>query len=133
MPFIRMTIHGPTLTDVQVRTLQQGTIDLMVSVMHKPLSGIAVLVEGVPSGAWSIAGRPVPVAAHVEATVARGANTADEKARFIAEMWTLLRTTLGPSLSEATYIVIRETDTESYGRGGLTRAERDRRQLVETA
>jgi 4-oxalocrotonate tautomerase len=127
MPFIRITVLGPTLAAEQVRRMQQGTTDLMVAVMHKPVEGVAVLVEQVTHGGWSIAGLPVGIAAHVEATVAQGTNTADEKARFIAEMWTLLRSALGPELREETYIVVHEIDTKAYGRGGLTRAERDRR------
>lgn len=125
MPFVRITVFGPGLTPEQSQRLQSGTTDLMVSVMRKPIEGVATLVEAVGEGAWSIAGRPVGVAAHVEATVAEHANTSAEKARFVAEMWALLRSTLGPDLSEETYIAVR--DTNSYGRGGFTRAERDRR------
>ena len=127
MPFIRITVLGPTLAAEQVQRLQQGTTDLMVSVMRKPVEGVAALVEQVTDGAWSIAGRPMDVAAHVEATVAQGSNTPDEKAQFIATMWTLLRSALGSVLREETYIVVHEIDTGAYGRGGLTRAERDRR------
>lgn len=127
MPFIRISILGPRLAAEQIRRMQQDTTELMVSVMRKPVEGIAVLVEGVDQGRWSIAGPAVDVAAHVEATIALGTNTPDEKARFIAEMWTLLRSALGPELREETYIVINEVDTKAYGRGGLTRAERDRR------
>ena len=126
MPFIRITVHGPTLTAEQIQHMQQGTTDLMVSVMRKPVEGVAVLVEQVIQSAWSIAGRPIGVAAHVEATIAQGTNTPDEKAKFIAEMWTLLRSALGPELREETYIVCHEIDTKAYGRGGFTRAERDR-------
>jgi 4-oxalocrotonate tautomerase len=127
MPFIRITVLGPTLTSEQIRRIQQGTTDLMVAVMRKPVEGVAVLVEQVIQSAWSIAGRSMSVAAHVEATVAQNTNSPDEKARFIAEMWSLLRSALGSELREETYIVVHEIETKAYGRGGLTRAERDRR------
>ena len=130
MPFIRITVLGPTLTAEQIQRMQQGTTELMVSVMRKPVEGVAVLVEQVIQSAWSLAGRPTGVAAHVEATVAQGTNTADEKARFIAEMWTLLCSALGPELRQETYTVVHEIDSKAYGRGGLTRAERDRRQAA---
>ena len=55
---------------------------------------------------------------------------AEEKARFMAEMWTLLRATLGPNLREETYVVCHEVATDAYGRGGLTRAERDHRRAA---
>lgn len=58
---------------------------------------------------------------------AEDSNTAEEKARFIAEMWALLRSSLGTDMRETSYIVIRETKRDAYGAAGLTRAERDRR------
>ena len=86
MPFIRITILGPSVVPEQIRHLQQGTTELMVSVMRKPVVGIAVLVEQVTHGSWSIAGPPVGIAAHVEATIGQGTNTPNEKARFMAEI-----------------------------------------------
>jgi phenylpyruvate tautomerase PptA (4-oxalocrotonate tautomerase family) len=38
----------------------------------------------------------------------------------------LLRSVLGTELREETYITFHEFDHSSYGRGGLTRAERER-------
>jgi hypothetical protein len=43
------------------------------------------------------------------------------------EMWCLLRSELGPELREQTYIVFHEINRDAYGRGWLTRVERDRR------
>jgi 4-oxalocrotonate tautomerase len=126
MPFVRITLHGPVVAD-QIRRLQQGTTDLMTAVMRKPRAGTAVLVEQVERGGWSIAGDAVGVAAHVEAIVGAGTTTALERARFMAEMWALLRATLGPDLRKEAYIVCHEVATDAYGRGGLTRAERDHR------
>jgi 4-oxalocrotonate tautomerase len=131
VPFIRITILSPSLAPQQIRRLQQGTTELMVSAMRKPIEGTAVLVEQVTHGGWSIAGPSVGVAAHVEATIGQGTNTPNEKARFMAEMWTLLRSTLGLELREETYVVFHEVNTNAYGRGGLTRAERDRRRQAE--
>src|SRR5205085_7002104 len=111
MPFIRITIVGPTVEAEQIRHLQQGTTELMVSMMRKPIEGVAVLVEQVTHGGWTIAGSRVSVAAHVEATIALGSNTHDEKAQFMAAMWALLRSALGPDLREETYIVFHELDT----------------------
>jgi 4-oxalocrotonate tautomerase len=127
MPFIRISVLGPTLAPEQIRRLQQGTTDLMTSVMRKPLEGTAVLVEQINQGGWSIAGKPVQVAAQVESTIGLGTNTPEEKGRFMREMMQLLRSVLGAELREETYITFHEFDHSSYGRGGLTRAERERR------
>lgn len=127
MPFVRISILGPTLAPEQISRLQQGATDLMTSVMRKPLEGTSVLVEQINQGGWSIAGKPVTTAAHVEATIGSATNTADEKSRFMAEMMQLLRAVLGSELREETYITFHEFNHDSYGRGGLTRTERERR------
>ena len=129
MPFVRITVLAPTLTPAQLRLLEEGTTERIVAIMRKPIESTAVLVERV-SGGWSIAGRPVAVAAQVDITIGADTNTADEKARFMAEMWQLLWTALGPELREESYIVFHEIEPRSYGRGGLTRAERDRRRAA---
>jgi len=127
VPFVRIAVLGPTLAPQQIERLRRETTEMMMSIMRKARQGIAVVTEQLDHAAWSIAGAPVGLAAHVEAVIGAGTNTADEKARFMAAMMDLLRGVLGPELREETYIVIREFDTRDYGRGGLTRAERDRR------
>jgi phenylpyruvate tautomerase PptA (4-oxalocrotonate tautomerase family) len=80
-----------------------------------------------PSAAtWSIADNAVALAAHIEVVIGRGTNTAAEKTIFVTEMMQLLRDVLGPELPDETYVVVHEIDRESYGRGGVTRAARDR-------
>jgi 4-oxalocrotonate tautomerase len=127
LPFIRITVFGPAVAPAQISRLQQGTTDLMTSIMRKPLEGSSVLVEQINQDRWSFAGSPAHLAAHVEATIGLGTNTAEEKAQFMKDMMQLLRAVLGEELREETYIVIHEFDHGSYGRGGLTRAERERR------
>jgi 4-oxalocrotonate tautomerase len=127
MPFVRVTVLAPALAAEQIARLRHDTTRLMASIMRKPLEGISLLIEHVREGAWSIADVPVSVAAQVDALIGVGTNTPEEKARFMAAMMALLRSTLGPELREATYIALRELPHHSYGRGGLTRAERDGR------
>ena len=126
MPFVRITVLSPTLDAEQIGQLEQETKELMMSVMRKPIGGIAILVERVTAGSWSIAGNEVTTAAHVEATIGRGTNTAVEKARFMTDMMKILRTAFGPNLPDESYVILHEVDRESYGRGGMARAERDR-------
>jgi len=127
MPFIRITIFSPELSKQQIERLQSGTTALMAGGMRKPLAGIAILVEHVGRGGWRIGGKDVALAAEVDAIIGADSNTPEEKANFMAGMMALLRETLGPGLGEDTYIVLHELPRSSYGRGGLTRAERDRR------
>lgn len=124
MPFVRISIVAATLTPEQIRHVQQGTTDLMVSVMRKALAGVVVFVEHVTGGA-SIAGARADVAAHVDATIGRTTNTPDEKARFISGMTQMLLSVFGPGLKHETYVVLHEIEHDAYGRGGVTRAERE--------
>lgn len=130
MPFIRITTFGTDLHPLQISRLQQVTTDLMLTTMRKPLAGIAVLVDEVRHGAWCIAGASVPVGAHVEASVGKGQNTPAEKAEFISGMMAVLREVLGDGLGdgvgESTYVALHEFDFDSYGRGGFSRAARER-------
>jgi 4-oxalocrotonate tautomerase len=127
MPFIRITVFSPELSQQQIARLHAGTTALMVNGMRKPLEGVAVLVDHVERGAWRIGGKDAPIAAEVDAIIGAASNTAQEKANFMAGMMSLLSETLGTGLGGETYIVIHEMPRDSYGRGGLTRAERDRR------
>jgi 4-oxalocrotonate tautomerase len=127
MPFIRITVFAPELSPQQIERLQAETTRLMVDGMRKPLNGVAVLVDHVQSGGWCIAGQARNVAAEVEAIIGADSNTEQEKAAFMADMMSLLRGTLGTGLTDDTYIVIHDMPRDSYGRGGLSRADRDRR------
>ncbi len=126
MPFIRITVFGPTLSVQHIERLQQGTTDLMGSVMRKPLQGTSVLVEQVGQGGWRIAGEPVGAAAHVDVVIGKDTNRTADIAQFMSRMMKLLRSVVGRELRDETYIVVHEMDATTYGRGGLSRAERDR-------
>lgn len=75
MPLIGITALSPALSADQIRRLQQGTTELMVSGMRKPVASVAVLVEHLESARWSIAGRAAPIAAHAEAIIGQGTST----------------------------------------------------------
>ena len=126
MPFVNIKVAGPSLTPEQLRDLQSGATALMAEAMRKKRELTAVLVEQVPGVGWSVGAEPVQIAAHVEAKVTHGTNTADEKARFVAEAMGLLRTVLGPDLSPVSYVVVHEVPADAWGYGGRTQADRAR-------
>lgn len=129
MPFVRITVLAPVLESDQIDRLQRETKELMISIMRKPVDGIAILVERVTAGGWFIAGHKAATAAHVEAVIGRDTNSVSEKAQFIAGMTDVLHDVLGPRLADESYVVLHEIDREAYGRGGISRAERDRHQV----
>ena len=124
MPFISIKIAGPTLTPEQIKMLQMQTTALMAEVLHKKAELTAVSIEQGPATGWSVGAKAVPVAAHLEAAITAGTNSADEKARFIAEAARMLKSVLSAELSLATYVVLQDIPADSWGYDGLTQAAR---------
>ncbi len=124
MPFINVRLAAPAVTPEQIAHIQKTVTSLMADILGKKTELVAVLVEHVPGGGWSVGGQPVAVAAHLEAKVSAGANTAEEKARFISEAHKLLSDVLGADLPIATYVVLHEVPGDAWGYAGLTQAHR---------
>ncbi len=124
MPFVNIKIAGPTLAHEQVSRLQQRTTDLMADVLGKKPELTAVLVEQVAIQGWCVGRGPVRVAAHLDAKITAGTNTAEQKARFIAEANALLRAVLGAELPVASYVVVDEVAGDAWGYDGLTQDHR---------
>jgi 4-oxalocrotonate tautomerase family enzyme len=125
MPFIRISTFGPALTADQISNLQQGVTELMTGVMRKPKLSVAVLVEQVTLGGWSIAGKQVSKAAQVECHIGGGTNTPEEKAEFMSSVVKLLQSTIGLDVPDVSYTMVHEHSHDSYGRGGLSRHLRE--------
>jgi 4-oxalocrotonate tautomerase len=124
MPFIRITVAGPTLAPEQVSRLQTEMTQLMASVLGKNADLTSVLVEQPAVAGWAIGGAPARIAAHVDATITAGTNSPEEKARFIERAMRLLKSVLGTELSPATYVVITEVPAHSWGYDGRTQESR---------
>jgi 4-oxalocrotonate tautomerase len=127
MPFIRITVVGPTLAPEQITYLQNETTNLMESVLDKVASLTSVLVEQPQAASWTIGRNPARIAVHVNATITAGTNSAIEKARFIQLTMKLLRNVFGSELSSATYVVVEEIPAESWGYDGRTQESRRQR------
>lgn len=122
MPFLRLTLTGP-IPDANRAAIGAGLTALMASRLHKKAELTALLIDSPSQGRWSIGGRAVPVAAHLEVSITAGTNSAEEKAGFIADAMALLRAQTG-LLPEATYIVIRELPASDWGYDGRTQESR---------
>lgn len=129
MPYLDIRIANTASDESAQRRLGLQGTTLVRDILGKRAELTAVSITQLPSSAWMIgerlqseSSRP---AAHAEVTVTRGTNTPQQKARFIAAMATLLRETF-PGLHEATYVLVREIDAESWGYDGLTQDARKR-------
>ena len=124
MPFVNVKIAGPTLAPEQFSRLQRGMTDIMADALGKDPAITSVLIEQVAARGWSITDAEVHVFAHVNARITGGINTADEKARFIADAHTLLKRMLGGGLPVATYVIVDEVAADAWGYDGVTQQQR---------
>lgn len=124
MPFIHIRLSGEPLPDATMQRLQTETTRLMADILHKKAELTAVFIEKASPGRWSVGGTPVPAAAHLEATITAGTNTTEEKARFIENAMTILKSVSAQMLPLATYVVICEIAAENWGYDGQTQAAR---------
>ena len=121
MPFVRITVTPSPSPAVQQR-LATGATRLMAEVLGKRADLTSVLVE-TPAAHWTMGGEPVPHAAHLEALVTAGTNSAEHKAAFLAQAMALLSKELGV-LPTATYVVVRDVPAEDWGYDGQSQAMR---------
>ncbi|MBB4005566.1 tautomerase family protein [Aurantimonas endophytica] len=124
MPFVHIRTAGVELSSAQVETLQSEATRLMESVMRKKAGLTAVLVETHDTARWSIGGKAVPLAAHLDVKVTAGTNSANEKAEFVRQAHRLLKSAFGLALPLATYVVVDEVSADAWGYGGLTQDAR---------
>ena len=124
MPFIHIRIAGKSLAAEETAALQGEITALMEGLLRKKKPLTAVLVETAPINGWSVGALPVPVAAHLEASITAGTNSTPEKAAFIAAAADCLKRHCGDGLPVATYVILREIDAESWGYDGRTQAAR---------
>jgi 4-oxalocrotonate tautomerase len=127
MPYLDIRIANATLDASARRALGQRGTALLHDILGKHTDLTAVSIIDLPASSWMIggstqaeSGRP---AAHAEATITTGTNTAEQKGRFIAEMAALLKEIL-PKLHEATYVLVREIDARGWGYDGSTQEAR---------
>ncbi len=124
MPFIHIRVAGKVLSADQQTHIQNEITSLMANILRKKAQLTAVFIEQVTSSGWSIGAKPVDIAAHIEVNITAGTNTSEEKALFIAKAHQLLTQIPGSALPEATYIIIHELPSDSWGYSGQTQKAR---------
>lgn len=123
MPFIDVCTY-PAVPPSQAMRIAQGITTAMGEIMGKRQDLTAVRIWGMEDTLWAI-GSEIPAipTAFVDVKVTAGTNTAEEKARLMEHLYSLLGDVLG-SLAEASYVVIHELPAENWGYGGQTQAAR---------
>jgi len=134
MPYLDIRLANADLDDPARQRLARHGTALLQRILGKRPELTAVSVIDIRPAGWMVGERSQVEsrrpAAHVEATITAGTNTAEQKAHFIAEMAALLKVAL-PGLDQATYVVVREIGAGDWGYDGVTQDAR--RQAPEAA
>lgn len=123
MPYLHLRLSQPPAADTLARVANTLT-DLTVELLGKRRDLTALAVTVVPPGQWFVGGAVLPRQSYqLDIKVTDGTNTADEKARFIAQVHTTLEALLGP-MHTASYVVVDDVDGHTWGYQGRTQAAR---------
>lgn len=123
MPYLHLTLSHVHPTAGQARVAQALT-DLTVELLGKRRELTALTIAQQPPGQWFIGGTALAGQSYeLDIKVTEGTNTADEKARYIAQVHATLEALLGP-MAAASYVVIHEVDGRAWGYQGHTQATR---------
>jgi 4-oxalocrotonate tautomerase len=101
--------------------------ELTAKILRKDPKVTAIIVKSVDAADWFAGGRSLAeqkLASYwIDIHVSEGTNTKDEKAAYLAAMFSRMTELLGP-LHHETYLHVDEVRGDAYGFGGLTQERR---------
>ena len=117
MPFlkVKLSIQESSVTSARVATI---LTDLITEILRKKRELTAVEIEYVDSNRWFVGGsllRDQNVNSfYLEIKITDGTNTKDEKARYVAQVFSAIEAIIGP-LALASYVVVLEVPADAWG------------------
>ena len=127
MPLITVTYSTSRNTLTLKADIAAGVTELTARILHKDPKVTAIIVKSVDAADWFAGGRSLAeqkLASYwLDIHVSEGTNTRDEKAAYLAAMFTRMGELLGP-LHHETYLHVDEVRGDAYGFGGLTQERR---------
>jgi 4-oxalocrotonate tautomerase len=127
MPLITVTYSSSRQTPSLKADIAASVSELTAKILHKDPGVTAIIVKSVDAADWFAGGKSL--AEHKLASywldihVSEGTNTKDEKAVYLAAMFTRMGELLGP-LHHESYLHVDEVRGDAYGFGGLTQERR---------
>jgi 4-oxalocrotonate tautomerase len=122
MPYLNIKLCAASSAETS-RLVAAALTDLTAELLKKKRELTAVAVEYVDPVSWFIAGVPLADTKqrsfYLDIKVTGGANTKDEKAVYIARVFSALEAILG-AVHPASYAVIHEVDADAWGYQGRT-------------
>jgi 4-oxalocrotonate tautomerase len=127
MPLITVSYssarHSPPLN----AEIAAAVNELTAKILHKDPRVTAIIVKSVDPANWFAGGKSLAeqklASFWLDIHVTEGTNTKDEKAAYIAAMFTRMGELLGPLHNES-YLHVDEVKGDAYGFGGLTQERR---------
>ena len=127
MPLITVTYSTARTTPQLKAEIAAAVSELTARILHKDPKVTAIITKSVDAADWFAGGKSLAeqkLASYwIDIHVSEGTNTKDEKAAYLAAMFSRMGELLGP-LHEETYLHVDEIKGDAYGFGGLTQERR---------
>src|SRR3954471_5738264 len=127
MPLITVSYSSSRNTPSLKADIATAVSDLTAKILHKEPKVTAIIVKSVDAADWFAGGRSLAeqklASFWLDVHVTDGTNTKDEKAAYLAAMFSRMGELLGP-LHHESYLHVDEVRGDAYGFGGLTQERR---------
>ncbi|WP_439409854.1 tautomerase family protein [Bradyrhizobium sp. DASA03076] len=127
MPLITVSYSTSRQSPSLKADIASAVSELTATILHKDPKVTAIIVKSVDADDWFAGGKSLAeqkLASYwIDIHVSEGTNTKDEKATYLAAMFTRMAEILGP-LHPETYLHVDEVKGDAYGFGGLTQERR---------
>ena len=127
MPLITVTYSSARKTPSLKAEIASAVSDLTARILRKDPKVTAVIVKTVDAADWFAGGTSLAAQSlasfWLDVHVSEGTNTKDEKAAYLAAVFSRMGELLGP-LHDETYLHVDEVKGDAYGFGGLTQERR---------
>jgi 4-oxalocrotonate tautomerase len=126
MPILNVTISRKPDADL-VKKIAQGLVERTERVLGKRRDVTSVAIHFVAPEHWVVGGHTLDEqklsSFWLDIKVTEGTNTKDEKATYLAEVFSFMGSVLG-ALHGESYILVDEVRADAYGYGGRTQEQR---------
>jgi 4-oxalocrotonate tautomerase len=127
MPLITVSYSSSRHTPSLKVDIAAAVSELTAKILHKDPKVTAIIMKSVDPADWFAGGKSLAdqklASFWLDIHVTEGTNTKDEKAAYIAAMFTRMGELLGP-LHHESYLHVDEVKGDAYGFGGLTQERR---------
>src|SRR3954464_12213336 len=127
MPLISVTYSSVRKSPSLKAEIATAVSDLTARILRKDPKVTAIIVKSVDAADWFAGGRSLAeqklASFWLDIHVTDGPNTKDEKAAYLAAMFSRMGELLGP-LHDESYLHVDEVRGDAYGFGGLTQERR---------